>query len=192
VRSRAPAEGYHHPVSNKEDCIMARLPYHEPIALTDQPEAATGPIRNVRRMLAHSPELARRWSQVTFGVLNLMRVDPRLRELALLTIGRVTGAAYEYAHHVNYARRAGVTEEQIDAIADWERNPAFSDQERAVIRYAEAMTRDLNVPDEAFEPLRTFFDEQQIVELTLAISVYNGLARFLIALQVDLDAPDEL
>src|SRR5947209_1584929 len=92
---------------------------------------------NIRRIMAHTPMLAEKRSAFANALLNETKLDPRLRELALLTVGRLTGAAYEYTHHVRFARRVGVTDEQIAVLPVWERHPAFSTEEKAVIRYAE-------------------------------------------------------
>ena len=53
-----------------------------------------------------------------------------------------------------------------------------------VIRYAEAMTRDIAVPDEVFEEVRRFLNDRQVVELTATVAAINCAARFLVALNV--------
>lgn len=35
-----------------------------------------------------------------------------------------------------------------------------------VIRYSDAMTRDVSVPEEIFEGLKSFFTDKEIVEIT--------------------------
>jgi alkylhydroperoxidase family enzyme len=76
-------------------------------------------------------------------------------------------------------RTAGVTEDQLMALPDFEKSSAFSDVEKLVLRYAAAMTdTPVEVPDELFEALRRHFDERQLVELTSAIAWENYRARF--------------
>ena len=73
------------------------------------------PDRNVVfRTLAWSPNALHQFMRLGNAILNRSGLDPRLRELAILTVGRVTEAGYEYDHHVAIARRVGVTEQQID------------------------------------------------------------------------------
>jgi alkylhydroperoxidase family enzyme len=68
------------------------------------------------------------------------------------------------------------------------RPPISADATRAVLAYADSMTRDIHVPDEIFENLKAFFDERQIVELTILIGTYNMHARVMSALQIDPEA----
>lgn len=76
-------------------------------------------------------------------------------------------------------RRQGVTEQQILDLAKFETSPAFDELERAVLRYAVAMTRTpVDVPEAVFAALRRHFDERQMVELTSAIAWENYRARF--------------
>ena len=76
-------------------------------------------------------------------------------------------------------RTAGVTEEQLMALPDFESSTAFTDLEKLVLRYSAAMTNTpVQVSEELFEALRRHFDERQLVELTSAIAWENYRARF--------------
>ena len=44
------------------------------------------------------------------------KLDPRLRELAILQVGYLARSPYEYSHHVKLGREAGVTDDDIRAI----------------------------------------------------------------------------
>jgi alkylhydroperoxidase family enzyme len=81
--------------------------------------------------------------------------------------------------------KEGLTAEQVDALAEWESSKLFTDRQRALLAYTDAMTRDIDVPGGVFAELRKYFSERQTVELTLLISAYNMLTRFLKALKVD-------
>ena len=65
----------------------------------------------------------------------------------------------------------------------------FDDRDRAVIEYAEAMTRQIRVPDELFRRIRQGFSEREVVELTATVAGYNMVSRFLEALQIDHEHP---
>jgi 4-carboxymuconolactone decarboxylase len=76
-------------------------------------------------------------------------------------------------------RTAGVHEDQLIALPDFEKSTAFNDVEKLVLRYAAAMTNTpVEVPEELFEALRGHFNERQLVELTSAIAWENYRARF--------------
>lgn len=146
-----------------------------------------GAVGNIFRIAAHSPLLLRRMLHFSDGLRNRTQLDPRLRELAIMTVGRLTDCEYEYVHHQALAQRVGVRSEQVEQLAAWETNPAFTEQEKAVMRYATEVTQHVRVADTTFNALRTFFDDEQIVELTLNIGFYNMVVRFLLPMQVDLE-----
>lgn len=175
---------------------MARLPYLDREQLPeperdiyDQLLTQRGSIGNIFRTVAHSPLLLRRMLYFSDGLRNRTRLDPRFRELAIMTVGRLTNCEYEYVHHQALAKRIGVRPEQVDHLASWETDPAFNEQERAVIRYATEVTQNVRVADATFDALRKFLDPEQIVELTLNTGFYNMVVRFLLPMQVDLE-PD--
>lgn len=68
---------------------------------------------------------------------------------------------------------------------DWQSFDVFDEKLRAVLAYADAMTRDIKVPDDVFDAIWPHFDERQIVELTANIGFYNLVSRFLEALKID-------
>jgi alkylhydroperoxidase family enzyme len=83
-------------------------------------------------------------------------------------------------------RDAGITDEQLEELAAFETSLHFDRREKAVLRYAEGMTRTpADVPDGVFEEVRGLFSTEQIVELTAAIALENFRARFNCALKVE-------
>jgi alkylhydroperoxidase family enzyme len=85
-------------------------------------------------------------------------------------------------------RNAGITDAQLEDLADFETSPYFTGLEKAALRYAEGMTRTpADVSDAVFEELRTMLSTEQIVELTAAIALENFRARFNCALKVESD-----
>ena len=62
---------------------------------------------------------------------------------------------------------------------------ALDDRQWAALRYADAMTRDITVPQSLFDEVKAQgFNEQEIVELTATVASYNLVSRFLVALDV--------
>src|SRR4029079_16687323 len=106
------------------------------------------------RMLLHSPPFARGWLGLFTAVRQQGRLDACCRELAILRIAVLNDAHYEFAQHVPHARKAGITDAQMDALKTDPASPLFDERERAVLAYADAMTRDVEVPDAVFERIR--------------------------------------
>ena len=89
-------------------------------------------------------------------------------------------------------REQGLTEEKLAALGTYADSEVFSDEERTVLRYADAMTETpVDVPDELFERLRGLYDESQIVELTSTLAWENYRARFSHALDYEAEGLSE-
>ena len=74
----------------------------------------------------------------------------------------------------------------MNHLADFERRDDFTAKEKAALRYAERVTLDSNNVDDAlWNDLRTHYDEGEIVEMTMAISLFNSFNRFNNALQME-------
>ena len=85
-------------------------------------------------------------------------------------------------------RDGGISDAQLESLAEFEKSPNFDAREKAVLRYAEAMTRTpSDVSDPVFSDIRAQFTDEQIVELTLAVALENLRARFNCALKIESD-----
>lgn len=168
---------------------MARMPYADTgadnvRALAGRITAERGELLHIYRMLLHSPTVAEAWLGYFTAIRQRCALPGDLRELAIIRVGLLNGAAYEAEQHRKFALREGLTEAQVGALEDWERSNLFSDVQRAVLAYADAMTRDVKVSDAVFAEARKYFDEGGIIELTATIAGYNMVSRFLVALDV--------
>lgn len=150
-----------------------------------------GRLINLDLALLWSEPVARGWNAYIGAVRRELGVSPRLKELAICVVARITGAGYEFKHHWPEYVKAGGRDELRSRLDDPARalaDAAFDPDERLAMRYAAAMTRDVKVPAPLFAEVRARFDDTEIVELTAAIAAYNMVARFLVALEV---APEE-
>ena len=143
---------------------------------------------NLDLALLWSEPLARGWNAYVGAVRRELAVSPRLKELAICVVARITGAGYEFMHHWPEYVKAGGDEALRSRLDDPERalaDSAFTADERLAMRYAAAITRDVKVPAPLFDEVRARFGEPEIVELTAAIATYNMVARILVALEVN-------
>ncbi len=145
------------------------------------------PILNLYRVMAHCPQIGRTFLRLGNMILFKGTLPPNLRELAILRVGNLNRAKYEWTQHVAIALQAGVSQEQIDALPDWENSGSFNGRERAFLRYTDEVTEDIRVKDDTFAALRRFLNEEGMVELTLTIGYYAMVCRILEALQVELE-----
>lgn len=150
-------------------------------------ERQQGGVLNIFRALAHSPEAMRRFMKFGSYFLDEGRLDPKLRELAILRAGYLCRSPYEVSQHVAFGRAAGLTDAQIIAAAEPDAR-TFDPRELAVLVFAGELTADARVSDATYADVAAFLDAEEIVELTLVIGYYNLVSRALNALEVDLDA----
>jgi alkylhydroperoxidase family enzyme len=107
--------------------------------------------------------------------------------LAILRVGQLNQATYEWTQHVPIALRVGVRQAQIDALSAWEDSPEFNEREKAILRYTDEETKNIRVKDETFAAVRAILTEEAVVELTTTIGYYSMVCRILEALQVELE-----
>ena len=152
--------------------------------------ARGGRLLNIYRMMLHSPAIAAGWFELNQAARYRTEVDGRSRELAVMRVAILNRVDYILrAHGPTYALKEGLTPAQVDALADWSSSALFSDQQRALLAYVDAMTRDIDVPDAVFRRLRKHYSERQTVELTMLIGAYNMHTRVLKALKIDPEPP---
>jgi 4-carboxymuconolactone decarboxylase len=172
---------------------MARVKLIQPEERPDQSElidrirkGRRGTVINVYKMLLHSPDIASVWLDLVNVVRWKVDLDGRLREMVIVRVGYLNRCAYVVKQHVpELTTPEGLTKEECAALADWRASPFFSERERAALAYADAVTRDIDVPEVVFADLRKHFSERQIVELTVLIGAYNMHTRVGQALQID-------
>ena len=82
-------------------------------------------------------------------------------------------------------RKDLVTDEELREVPNWRDSVILGERERTAIEYAEEMSKTpVRVPDELFERLKKYFNDEQIVELTASIAYENYRARFNHALNI--------
>jgi AhpD family alkylhydroperoxidase len=106
-------------------------------------------------------------------------VPPKLKELVQLKVAAMVGCPLWIDIHSAVSRKAGITEEQLSDLSQFENSPHFSNEEKLVLRLAVSLTRTpSDVCDELYEELRRRFSERELVELDAAICWENYRARF--------------
>ena len=147
-----------------------------------------GRLINLYKVLLNSPPVAGAWLDFNTAVRYRTEVPAAFNELAILRVSVLNGADYQFkVHGPTHALKAGLTKAQVDAIADWSGSSLFSDAQRAVLAWADGITRDIEPSNAACEAMRRHFDDRQLVELTVLISAYNMHTRVARALRIDVE-----
>lgn len=145
------------------------------------------PTANIFRALANAPVLLDAFLSYANALRDNSQLSPKLRELAILSVGHTTGSEYEIAHHQSHGRKAGLTDEQLAAVADGEGSDLFDEAEHAVMALARESTAQVHVSDDTWAAAAKHLDDQQMVELTLTIAWYNSGVRIMGLLDIDLE-----
>jgi len=146
--------------------------------------AQRGRVSLLYQVLLNSPAIADGWEKMLTAVRNLTTLPADLRELVILRVAVINNAPFEFDAHAPIALAEGISAAKLEALREATPSPAFSELERAVLRLTDTMTRDVQVSDAVFEPLRAHFDEQGLVELVATVAAYNMVSRFLEALHI--------
>jgi alkylhydroperoxidase family enzyme len=150
-----------------------------------------GKLLNLDRMLLHSPNFAKGWNGMLGAIRNQLSLSPKLRELAIMAIGVLNEAEYEWAQHEGEFLAAGGTREQLQALRHMDTagsdTKLFDEAERATLALTREMTRDIAVSDATLQRVRSLLDDQQVVELMGTIAGYNMVSRFVVATGVELE-----
>jgi alkylhydroperoxidase family enzyme len=168
---------------------MARVPYLDRADLAPEHQDLLDRPINLFRALVHSPGGARGWSAVGRYIRFGSKLDPRLREMAILQVGYATRSPYEYSHHVKIGHDFGVSDDDIRAIVA-ETAGHGSDLDplaKEVLKAAREMTTDLAISEETFTVLRERLGTEILTDLVLTIAFYNAVVRILATIQIDVE-----
>jgi len=153
-----------------------------------------GKLLNLDRMLLHSPNFAKGWNGMFAAIRNQLAVPGKLRELAIMEIGVLNKADYEWAQHEGEFLKAGGTREQLKALrsgaATGSADPKlFDDAERMTLQLTREMTQQINVSPATMKQARSLLPDAQVVELIGTIAGYNMVSRFAVATGLDIEEP---
>jgi 4-carboxymuconolactone decarboxylase len=102
-------------------------------------------------------------------------LEPRIRELMVLRVAWRTRSRYEWLQHVRLAARAGITSEEIEAIAEPDRRE-WTALETDVLAATDQLIDRYRIDDNTWGRLAKRLDERQLVELLFVVGTYTGLA----------------
>jgi AhpD family alkylhydroperoxidase len=114
------------------------------------------------------------------GYLKKSKLEESLLLLVVFRVSQINGCAYCLDMHSKDARAKGETEQRLYGLSAWKETPYYSERERAAFAWAEALTC-CEVADDVYTHARAQFSEQDLIDLTLAITNINTWNRFNIA-----------
>jgi AhpD family alkylhydroperoxidase len=145
-------------------------------------EADAPPMPAILGLFARHSRVGAPWLAFSGTLLDDGALDPRDRELLILRVGHRTGCRYQWAQHVGMAETAGLTLEQIAAVAAGAATDAaavWTDRDRDLLRAVDQLVDDHVIDDATWARLVTHLDERQLLELTFVVGSYVCLAMVL-------------
>jgi len=158
--------------------VRPEKPRLDPMPAEDLPPEirerfGTGNVLRIFRTLAHHPKLMTRWLVFGNHILAKSTLPARDREILILRIGWLCRAAYEWGQHVLIGRDSGLSDAEIERIADGPDAPGWDDFDRALLRATDELHADACVSDDTWAALRTRYDDQQCMDLVFTVGQYN-------------------
>jgi alkylhydroperoxidase family enzyme len=168
---------------------VSRLPYPDPASVPAEVRALLDarPPRNIFRMLSHAPTLMPGIMELTGAILYRMKLDPILRELAILRVAHLCGSEYEIHQHRKIAQAIGVPPHKIEAAGRDAEPQLYDERELLVLRMAEQVVRKVKADDALFAATMAALGGEQTMELLVVIGCYVMLAQVLENAEVDLE-----
>jgi AhpD family alkylhydroperoxidase len=131
------------------------------------------------RAMGHHMGVSTGYGMLEAQALRWKAVPHRLKDLAVMATAVKIGCSWCVDFGTWESTTHGIALEKLEAVPAWRGSDLFTEEERLVMEYAEAMTADPpEVTDELSAALRRFLDERQLVELTMMVALENLRSRF--------------
>ncbi len=141
---------------------------------------------NLFRVMMNHPGLTRRWTPFAGHVLRKQTLPPRERELLILRVGWLNQSEYEWAQHVEIAKRSGITEAEIERIRQGP-GAGWNAHEAALLQAADDLFEHSVVSDQTWATLATQYSTEQMMDVVFTAGQYNLVCWALNSFGVPLD-----
>jgi alkylhydroperoxidase family enzyme len=148
---------------------------------------ADGRVLNIFSTLAHHPRLLKRWA--AFGGTLLLRgeLPDRDRELLILRTAWNCRAHYEWVHHDDIARQAGLSRDEIERVAQGWEAAGWTQHEALLLQAADELHETARLVDATWSALAERYDPAQLIEICMLVGQYHLVAFTLNTLGVQLE-----
>ena len=142
---------------------------------------------NVQRMTANAQGVFVQRSRLSNALFTQIKIDPKLREIAILRTAKDCHSVYEWTQHVPAAKHVGVTDEQIASIENWQGAKCFSEVERLVLQFTDEVNANVKAARSTLEALKRHLGAAEIIELLIIIGHWRQTASILETTEVELE-----
>jgi alkylhydroperoxidase family enzyme len=169
--------------------MSARVPYLNQEDLSDDNKDLLKRPIWLTRALVNSPDTARAFHVLGGHIRYGMKLDMRLRELAILQVGWLARSPFEWSHHVKLGMDFGVTKGDIEGLIAESAGEAsnLGALEKKVLHAAREMSDNVELPEPLFKELQAELGNEQMVDLVVAIATYCAVVRILASLAIEVE-----
>ena len=146
-------------------------------------------VPNIFRTLGNNPKLMRAYARFGNALWSDSGLNLQTRELAILRTGILYHSIYEWHQHVRIARQAGIPDEHILALHQWRTSELFSEPERAMLGYVDAIAATEHPAQEIHAELAKHWPNRALVGINLLAGYYAMTAKYLGAMEVETEEP---
>jgi len=169
---------------------MSRMPYANTETLSPEARKWLGPdpINVIRMMAGASDDVFKGFCVFAGSFYSGTKLDPILREIAILRAGYIAKSEYETFQHEAMARHLNMTEAQIDAVRKGGQHPGvLTAQQQAVLDFADDVIVNVRASDQTLAAVRAFLSDEEVKDLILVTGLYMTISRFLETTGVDME-----
>lgn len=141
-----------------------------------------------RAFVRHPRALAAFRVWATYVMIDKNPLPEREREIMALRTAWQIKAGYVWSRHISYAHKAGLTDEEIEALKRPISDGNWSPSDTALIAAADALVADFFIPDDIWEQLSSHFDDQQCMDAIFVVGHFCMLGMFLNTAGVPIDS----
>lgn len=142
---------------------------------------------NILGLFAHHPELARAYNTLNGHLLYSSTLSPRQRELAILRVGALRDAEYEWLQHKVAAMDLGMSPEEVDRVAAGPDADGWSAPDAALVRAVDELVAEACISEETYAVLAGELDPRQLLDLVFTVGSYDLLAMVMRTFGVEVD-----
>ena len=143
---------------------------------------------NIYRTLAHHPQMVREWLQFADSLRFNAKLSGRDRELLILRTGVNCKCEYEWGQHVPYARQAGMSEDEVSAIASPISSWNWSEKDIVLLSVADELHSSSNLNESLWTSLSAHFQNDELIEIIMLVGQYHLVSFVLNGFSVERDA----
>jgi alkylhydroperoxidase family enzyme len=173
---------------------MARIDYCDTSKSNERTKEILNKNRNANifRMMAHSPSYFEQYCRLGGAIRHRGELDPVVRELAITRTGILCESPYEIVAHKRIGKNVGVTDEQNEALENWEDATCFNEVQRAALAFTDEIIRLRRPTDATFKAIAAKLSPTALVELQLAVGFYIMTSKFLETFDIDLQPVEQV